>query len=99
METSRLQPEYQPVSNTRFKGLPKQNSRRKSNQNTYQLLALKRSIKREVSQYTILKDEKYFEAFKRNLLVTATTHGGEEILEHDYMPGYDDDSQELFQQK
>ena len=44
----------------------------------------------------MLKDDKYFEAFKRNLLVTATTHGGEEILERDYMPGYDDDSQELF---
>ena len=45
----------------------------------------------------MLKDEKYFEAFKRNLLVTATTH--EEILEGDYMNGYDDDSQELFKQK
>ena len=51
----------------------------KSNQNAYQLLAFKKSIKREVSQYTILKDEKYFEALKRNLLVTATTHDCEEI--------------------
>ena len=56
-------------------------------------------MKREVSQYTILKDKKYFEAFKRNLLVTATTHGSEEILEGDYMPRNDDDSQALFQQK
>ena len=32
-------------------------------------------------------------------MVTATTHGFEEILEGDYMSGYDDDSQELFQQK
>ena len=47
----------------------------------------------------MLKDEKYFEAFKRNLLVTATTHGCEEILEGGYMLGYDDDSQELFEQK
>ena len=47
----------------------------------------------------ILKDEKYFEAFTRNLLVTATAHGCEEILEVDNMPGYDDDSQELFQEK
>ena len=31
-------------------------------------------------------------------MVIATTHGCEEILERDYMPGYDDDSQELFQQ-
>ena len=54
---------------------------------------------REVSQYTMLEDEKYFEAFKRNLVVTSTTHGCEEILEGDYMSGYDDDSQELFKQK
>ena len=47
----------------------------------------------------MVKDNKYFEAFKGNLLVTATTHGCEEILEGDYMSGYDDDSQELFKQK
>ena len=87
------------ISNIGYRGKHKQNSRYESNQNDYQLHTFKKSIKREVSQYTILKDEKYFEAFKRNLLVTATTHGSEEILEGDYMPGYDDDSQELFQQK
>ena len=47
----------------------------------------------------MLKDEKYFDAFKRNLLVTVTTHGCEEILEGDYKPGNDDDSQELFKQE
>ena len=69
------------------------------NQNTYQLLASKKSIKREVSQYTMLKDEKYFEAFKRNLLITARTHGCEEILNGDYQPENNDDSQEQFKQK
>ena len=59
----------------------------------------KKSIKREVSQYTILKDERYFEAFKRNLLVTATTHGCEGILNGDYKPENNDDSKELFKQK
>ena len=44
-------------------------------------------------------DEKYFEALKRTFMVTATTHGCEEIREGGYMPGYDDDSQEVFQQK
>ena len=47
----------------------------------------------------MLNDETYFEAFKSNLLVTATTHDCEEILERDSMPGYDDDSQELFEPK
>ena len=87
------------VSNIGYQGQPKQDSRYKSIQDVYQLLALKKSIKSEVSQYTILKDEKYFEAFKRYLLVTATTHGCEETLEGDYMPGSDDDSQEHFKQK
>ena len=87
------------VSSTGYQGQTKQDSRYQSNQNAYQLLAFKKSIKREVSQYTMLKDEKYFEAFKRNLLVSATTHGCEEILEGDYMSGHDDDSQELFKQK
>ena len=47
----------------------------------------------------MLKDEKYVEAFERNILVKATTHGCEDILEGDSIPGYDDDSQELFKQK
>ena len=51
-----------------YKGYTQQDSRYESNQSAYQLLAFKKSIKRELSQYTILKDEKYFEAFKRNLL-------------------------------
>ena len=74
------------VSNTGYQGQPKQDSRHECNQNAHQLLAFKKSIKREALQYTILKDETYFEAFKRNLLVTATTHACEEILEGGYMP-------------
>ena len=73
------------VSNTGYQGQAKQESRHKSNQNAYQLLSFKKSIERQVSQ--------------RNLMVTTTTHGSEEILEGDYMPQYDDDSQEQFQQK
>ena len=74
------------VSSNGFQGCTKQNSMYESNQNAYQLLAFKTSIKREVSQYTMLKDEKYSEAFRRNLLVTATTHGCKEILNGDYKP-------------
>ena len=79
------------VSNVVYRGQYKQDSRYKSNQNPYQLLAFKKGIKREASQYTTLKDEKYFEPFKRNLLITATTHACEEVLDVDYMPGYDND--------
>ena len=81
------------VSSNGYQGCTKQNSMYESIQNAYQLLAFKTSIKREVSQYTMLKDEKYSEAFRRNLLVTrrnllvtATTHGCKEILNGDYKP-------------
>ena len=78
-------------------GYTKEESRYESNQNLYQLLVFKKSIKIGVSQYIIVKDEKYFEAFKRNLLATA--HDCEEILNGDYKPKCNDDSQELFKQK
>ena len=75
-----------------YRGYTQQDSRHESNQSAYQLLAFKKSIKREVSQYSILKDEKYFEAFKRNLLVTA-------ILDGNYKHENNNDSKELFKQK
>ena len=74
------------VSSTGHQGYTKQDSRYESNQNAYQLLVFKKCIKREVSHYAMLKDQKHFEAFKRNLPVTATTHGCEEILNGDYKP-------------
>ena len=44
------------VSNTGYRGLSKQDSRYESNQSAYQLLAFKKGITTEVSQYTILKE-------------------------------------------
>ena len=82
-----------------YRGYTQQDSRYESNQSAYQLLVFKNSIKREVSQYTILKYEKYFEAFKRNLLVTAITHDCEDILDGNYKPENNTDSKELFKQK
>ena len=45
------------------------------------------------------QDEKLFEAFKSNLLVTATAHSCEEVLHPHYIPGQNEDGQELIQQK
>ena len=53
-----------PTPNSGHRGYTLQDTMHESNQNAYQLLAFKKSIKREVSQYTILKDEKYFEPFR-----------------------------------
>ena len=47
-----------------------------------QLLNFKRCIKRDISAYPTLKDEKYYESFKRYVLVTANrAHDCEEILQ------------------
>ena len=42
---------------------------------------------------------KYFEAFKRNLVVTAATHDCEEILDGNYKPENNNDSKELLKQE
>ena len=64
-----------------------------------QLLNFKRGIKRDVSAYPALKDEKYYESFKRSVLVTARAHDCEEILQTTYRPTSDADSLELFRLK
>ena len=64
-----------------------------------QLLNFKRGIKRDISAYPTLKDEKYYESFKRSVLVTARAHDCEEILQPTFRPRGDADSLELFQLK
>ena len=60
-----------------------------------QLLNFKRGIKRDISAYPTLKDEKYYESFKQSVLVTARAHDCEEILQPTFRPRGDADSLEL----
>ena len=64
-----------------------------------QLLNFKRGIKRDISAYPTLKDKKYYESFKRSVLVTARAHDCEEILQPTFRPRGDADSLELFRLK
>ena len=64
-----------------------------------QLLNFKRGIKRDISAYPTLKDEKYYESFKRSVSVTARAHDCEEILQPTFRPRGDADSLELFRLK
>ena len=64
-----------------------------------QLLNFKRGIKRDISAYPTLKDEKYYESFKQSVLVTARAHDCEEILQPTYRPRSDADNLELFRLK
>ena len=64
-----------------------------------QLLNFKRGIKRDISAYPTVKDENYYESFKRSVLVTARAHDCEEILQPTIRPRCDADSLELFRYK
>ena len=48
---------------------------------TLELASFKKSIKREASAYSVLKDEHFFGKFQRDLLITAKSHDVSEILD------------------
>ena len=53
----------------------------------------------DISAYPTLKEEKYYESFKKSVLVTARAHDCEEILQPTFRPREDADSLELFRLK
>ena len=62
-----------------------------------ELMSFKKGIKREIAAYPSLKDEKYFDSFKRSLLIVAKTHECNEVLDPNYTPGSECEEQELFE--
>ena len=59
----------------------------------------KKGIKREIAPCPSLKDERYFDGFKRSLLIVAKTHECSEVLDPNYTPGSEPEGQELFEAK
>ena len=57
----------------------------------------KKDIKREVTSYPTLKDERYFDSFSSSLYVTAKSHDCDEVLDPDYTPSTED--KKLFENK
>ena len=64
-----------------------------------ELMGFKRGIKREIAAYAPLKDERYFDGFKRSLLIVAKTHECNEVLDPNYTPGSEPEEQEFFEAK
>ena len=64
-----------------------------------ELMGIKKGIKREIAAYPSHKDERYFDGFKRSLLIVAKTHGCNEILDPKYTPGIEPEEPELFESK
>ena len=46
-----------------------------------ELMGFKKDINREIAAYPSLKDERYFDGFKRSLLIVAKTHECNEVLD------------------
>ena len=51
-----------------------------------ELMGFKKSIKREIAAYPSLKDERYFDGFKRSLFIVAKSHESHEVLDPTYTP-------------
>ena len=66
---------------------------------TPELASFKKSIKREASAYSVLKDKCFFDKFKRDLLITAKSHDVSEILDPSYTPGHSPEERKLFEAK
>ena len=64
-----------------------------------ELMSFKKGIKREITAYPSLKDERYFDGFKRSLFIVAKTHECSEFLDLNHTPGSEHEEEELFEAK
>ena len=64
-----------------------------------ELMGFNKGIKREIAAYPSLKDERYFDGFKRSLFIVAKTHECNEVLDPNYTPGSVPEEQELIEAK
>ena len=64
-----------------------------------ELMGIKKGIKREIAAYPSIKDERYFDGFKRSLFIVAQTHECSEVLDPNYTPGSEPEEKELFEAK
>ena len=62
-------------------------------------MGFKKGIKREIAAYPSLKDEQYFDGFKRSLFIVAKSHKYNEVLYPTYTPVSEPEQQELFEAK
>ena len=62
-------------------------------------MGFKKGIKREIAAYPSLKDERYFDGFKRSLFIVVKTHECNEVLDSTYTLGSEPELQELFEAK
>ena len=59
-----------------------------------ELMGFKKGIKREIAAYPSIKDERYFDGFKRSLFIVVKPHECNEVLEPTYTPGSEPEHQD-----
>ena len=64
-----------------------------------ELMGCKKGINREISVYPSLKDERYFDGFKRSQFIVAKTHECSEVLDPNYTPRSEPEEKVLFDAK
>ena len=64
-----------------------------------ELMGLKKGIKREIAAYPSLKDERYFDGFKRILFIVAKSHECNEVVYPSYTPDSEPEQQKLLEDK
>ena len=64
-----------------------------------ELMGFKKGVKREIAAYPSLKDERYFDGFKRSLFIVAKSHECHEVLDSTFTPGSEPEQKELFEVK
>ena len=62
-------------------------------------MGFKKGIKREITAYPSLNDERYFDSFRRSFFIVAKSHECNEVLDHTYTPGSEPEQRELFEAK
>ena len=62
-----------------------------------ELMGFRKGIKREIAACPSLKDERYFDGFKRSLFIVAKTHKCSEVMDPNYTPGSEPEEKELFE--
>ena len=64
-----------------------------------ELMGFKKGIKREIAAYPSIKDERYFDGFKRSQFIVAKIHECNEVLDPNYTPGSEPGEKVLFEAK
>ena len=64
-----------------------------------ELMRFKNGIKREIAGYSSLKDDRYFDGFKRSLFIVEKSHKCNEVLHPTFTPGSKPEQKELFEAK